>query len=29
VARRNSTVEIIAQKIHPVDRDKKHPMLAT
>jgi ATP-dependent RNA helicase RhlE len=28
VARRNSTVEIIAQKIHPVDRDKKHPMLA-
>ncbi|MNR92489.1 ATP-dependent RNA helicase RhlE [compost metagenome] len=28
VARRNSTVEIIEQKIHPVDRDKKHPMLA-
>ncbi|NYE61026.1 ATP-dependent RNA helicase RhlE [Duganella sp. 1224] len=28
VARRNSTSEIIAQKIHPVDRDKKHPMLA-
>ncbi|MFD2365884.1 DEAD/DEAH box helicase [Pseudoduganella sp. GCM10020061] len=28
VARRNSTVEIIAQMIHPVDRDKKHPMLA-
>jgi len=28
VARRNSTVEIIAQKIHPVDRDRKHPMLA-
>jgi ATP-dependent RNA helicase RhlE len=28
VARRNSTVEIIAQKIHPVDRDKKHPLLA-
>jgi ATP-dependent RNA helicase RhlE len=28
VARRNSTVEIISQKIHPVDRDKKHPMLA-
>jgi ATP-dependent RNA helicase RhlE len=28
VARRNSTVEIIGQKIHPVDRDKKHPMLA-
>jgi ATP-dependent RNA helicase RhlE len=28
VARRNSTVEVIAQKIHPVDRDRKHPMLA-
>ena len=28
VARRNSAVEVIAQKIHPVDRDKKHPMLA-
>lgn len=28
VARRNSTVEVIEQKIHPVDRDKKHPMLA-
>ena len=28
VAPRNSTVEVIAQKIHPVDRDKKHPMLA-
>jgi ATP-dependent RNA helicase RhlE len=28
VARRNSTVEVIAQTIHPVDRDKKHPMLA-
>ena len=28
VARRNSTVEIIAQTVHPVDRDKKHPMLA-
>ncbi|HEU5436783.1 MAG TPA: DEAD/DEAH box helicase, partial [Telluria sp.] len=28
VARRNSTVEVIGQKIHPVDRDKKHPMLA-
>ena len=28
VARLNSTVEIIDQKIHPVDRDKKHPMLA-
>ncbi|MCS0660198.1 DEAD/DEAH box helicase [Massilia terrae] len=28
VARRNSTVEVISQTIHPVDRDKKHPMLA-
>ncbi len=28
VARRNSTVEIIVQKIHPVDRDRKHPMLS-
>jgi ATP-dependent RNA helicase RhlE len=28
VARRNSTVEVIEQLIHPVDRDKKHPMLA-
>jgi ATP-dependent RNA helicase RhlE len=28
VARRNSTVEVIAQKIHPVDRDRKQPMLA-
>jgi ATP-dependent RNA helicase RhlE len=28
VARRNSTVEVVSQKIHPVDRDKKHPMLA-
>ncbi|MET0855925.1 MAG: DEAD/DEAH box helicase, partial [Telluria sp.] len=28
VARRNSTVEVIQQKIHPVDRDKKHQMLA-
>ncbi len=28
VARRNSTVEVISQKVHPVDRDKKHPMLA-
>ncbi|MBR7798442.1 DEAD/DEAH box helicase [Undibacterium fentianense] len=28
VARRNSTVEVIAQKIHPVDRDKKQVMLA-
>jgi ATP-dependent RNA helicase RhlE len=27
VARRNSTVEIIAQKIHPVDRDRKHDLL--
>jgi ATP-dependent RNA helicase RhlE len=27
VARRNSTVEVIAQKIHPVDRDRKHPLL--
>ncbi len=27
VARRNSTVEIIAQKIHPVDRDKKRELL--
>ena len=27
VARRNSTVEVIAQKIHPVDRDKKHLLL--
>ncbi len=27
VARRNSTVEMIAQKIHPVDRDKKHLLL--
>ena len=27
VARRNSTVEVISQKIHPVDRDRKHPML--
>ncbi len=27
VARRNSTVEIIAQKIYPVDRDKKHQLL--
>jgi ATP-dependent RNA helicase RhlE len=27
VARRNSTVEVIAQKIHPVDRDKKHQLL--
>ncbi|HVL76828.1 MAG TPA: DEAD/DEAH box helicase, partial [Noviherbaspirillum sp.] len=28
VARRNSTVEIIEQKIHPVDRNRKHPLLA-
>jgi ATP-dependent RNA helicase RhlE len=28
VARRNSTVEVISQKIHPVDRDKKHLLLA-
>jgi ATP-dependent RNA helicase RhlE len=28
VERRNSTVEIITQKIHPVDRDRKHPLLA-
>lgn len=28
VAPRNSTVEVIAQTIHPVDRDKKHPLLA-
>ncbi|MQR01538.1 DEAD/DEAH box helicase [Glaciimonas soli] len=28
VARRNSTVEVIQQKVHPVDRDKKHPLLA-
>jgi ATP-dependent RNA helicase RhlE len=28
VARRNSTVEIISQKIHPVDRDRKHQMLS-
>jgi ATP-dependent RNA helicase RhlE len=28
VARRNSTVEVIAQKIHPVDRNRKHPLLA-
>src|SRR3954451_3992086 len=28
VARRNSTVEIIAQKIHPVDRNRKHPLLS-
>lgn len=28
VARRNSTVEVISQRIHPVDRDRKHPLLA-
>jgi ATP-dependent RNA helicase RhlE len=28
VAKRNSTVEVIAQKIYPVDRDRKHPLLA-
>ncbi|MES2126488.1 MAG: DEAD/DEAH box helicase [Pseudomonadota bacterium] len=28
VARRNATVDVIVQKIHPVDRDKKHPMLS-
>ena len=28
VARRNSTVEIITQKVHPVDRDKKRQLLA-
>jgi ATP-dependent RNA helicase RhlE len=28
VARRNSTVEMIAQKIHPVDRNRKHPLLS-
>ena len=28
VARRNSTVDVIAQKIYPVDRDRKHPLLA-
>ncbi len=28
VARRNSTVEIIAQKVHPVDRHRKAEMLA-
>jgi ATP-dependent RNA helicase RhlE len=27
VARRNSTVEIIAQKVHPVDRDRKRELL--
>jgi len=28
VARRNSTVEIISQKIHPVDRDRKRELRA-
>ncbi|HJV88320.1 MAG TPA: DEAD/DEAH box helicase [Noviherbaspirillum sp.] len=28
VARRNSTVNVIAQKIHPVDRNRKHPLLS-
>jgi ATP-dependent RNA helicase RhlE len=28
VARRNSTVEIIEQRVHPVDRDRKHPLLS-
>jgi ATP-dependent RNA helicase RhlE len=28
VARRNSAVEVIEQKVFPVDRDKKHPLLA-
>jgi len=28
VARRNSTVEMITQKIHPVDRDRKRELLA-
>ncbi|KRB87623.1 DEAD/DEAH box helicase [Noviherbaspirillum sp. Root189] len=28
VARRNSTSEIISQKIHPVDRNRKHPLLS-
>jgi len=28
VARRNSTVEIIRQKVHPVDRDRKRELLA-
>jgi ATP-dependent RNA helicase RhlE len=26
--RRNSTVEVIAQKMHPVDRDRKHALLS-
>ncbi len=28
VARRNSTVDVITQKIHPVDRDRKHVLLS-
>ena len=28
VARRNATVEVISQVVHPVDRDRKHPLLA-
>ena len=28
VARRNATSEIVAQKVHPVDRDRKHPLLS-
>jgi len=28
VARRNSTAEIISQKVHPVDRNRKHPLLS-
>ena len=28
VARRNATSEIVAQKMHPVDRDRKHPLLS-
>jgi ATP-dependent RNA helicase RhlE len=28
VARRNSTVEIVTQKVHPVDRDRKRQLLA-
>jgi ATP-dependent RNA helicase RhlE len=28
VARRNSTVEVISQKVHPVDRNRKHPLLS-
>ncbi|HEY0846286.1 MAG TPA: DEAD/DEAH box helicase, partial [Noviherbaspirillum sp.] len=28
VARRNSTADVIAQKVHPVDRNRKHPLLS-